>query len=146
MSFTTTKLIPTALIAAGLLLSGMSASFAAEDSGIYGNWVAERIQGHKLKSKILPTLDIAQDGKTSGSGGCNRYMGGMEIKDNTIKVLPGGSTMMACPPAQMELDSKFHNALNRVTSWKISHGRLVLIDAKDREVLRLKRAPATEAQ
>jgi heat shock protein HslJ len=40
----------------------------------------------------------------------------------------------------MQQDSKFHAALGTVTSWKISKGKLILIDAKKREVLRLKRA------
>lgn len=136
MPFHSTKLIATAAIATGLIFGSLSASFAA-DQGIYGNWVAERIQGHKLKGKAQSTLDIAEDGKISGSGGCNRYMGAMVIDGQNIKVQPVGGTMMACPPPMMQQDDRFHAALRLVTSWKISKGRLVLIDAKQREVLRL---------
>ncbi len=131
--------IKSAMIAAGLLLGGLSTSYAAEN-GIHGNWIAERIQGHKIKGKTQSTLDIAEDGKISGTGGCNRYMGGMEITGNTVKVSPVGATMMACAPKMMEQDAKFHAALRLVTNWKIKRNHLILIDAKDREVLRLKRA------
>ncbi|MBX8800516.1 META domain-containing protein [Ochrobactrum sp. MR28] len=139
MPFNFTKLIQPAALSAGLLLTSFGAAQAAE-TGIYGNWVAERIQGQKVSAKVPSTLDIAKDGNISGNAGCNQYMGGMEIKGETIKVQPAGSTRMACPPAQMQQDSKFHAALGTVTSWKISKGKLILTDAKKREVLRLKRA------
>ena len=131
--------IKTAIITTGLIFSGMGTANAAE-SGIYGNWITERIQGHKVHAKVQFTLDIAQDGKISGTGGCNRYMGGMEIKGDKVKVQPVGATLMACPPPMMQQDSKFHAALNLVTSWKLSKNKLILIDSKNREVLRLKRA------
>ena len=139
MPFNFTKLIQPAALSAGLLLASFGAAQAAE-TAIYGNWVAERIQGQKVSSKVQSTLDIAKDGNITGNAGCNQYMGGMEIKGETIKVQPAGSTRMACPPAQMQQDSKFHAALGTVTSWKISKGKLILTDAKKREVLRLKRA------
>ncbi len=139
MPFNFTKLIQPAALSAGLLLANFGATQAAE-TGIYGNWVAERIQGQKVSAKVQSTLDIAKDGNITGNAGCNQYMGGMEIKGETIKVQPAGSTRMACPPAQMQQDSKFHAALGTVTSWKISKGKLILTDAKKREVLRLKRA------
>ncbi len=139
MSYRFTKLIKSAALSATLILAGFGTTQAAE-TGIYGNWIAERIQGHKVSPKVQTTLDITQDGKISGTGGCNRYMGGMEIKENTIKVLPAGSTMMACPPRIMKQDSQFHNALGMVAGWKIKKDKLILIDSKNREVLRLKRA------
>ncbi|HWD13662.1 META domain-containing protein [Pseudochrobactrum sp. sp1633] len=135
----TSGFIKTAVIAAGFILTSLSASFAAE-TGIYGNWITERIQGHKVHSKVQSTLDIAQDGKISGTGGCNRYMGGMEITGDKIKVTPIGGTMMACPPQMMQQDDKFHAALRLVSGWKVKKDRLILIDTKNREVLRLKRA------
>lgn len=139
MSFKSTKLITTAVMAAGLMLSGLSASFGAENA-IFGNWVAERIQGHKLKGKVQSTLDIAKDGSISGTGGCNRYMGKMVIEGKKITVKPVGGTMMACPPKEMQQDDKFHEALRMVTGWKTNKDRLMLIDSKKREVLRLNRA------
>lgn len=139
MPFKSTKLFATAMLGAGLLLSGLSAAYAT-DKALYGDWVAERIQGHKLKGKVQSTLEIAQDGRISGTGGCNRYMGSMVIEGDKITVKPVGGTMMACPPPMMQQDDKFHKALNSVTSWKINKDRLVLIDSKKREVLRLKRS------
>ncbi len=139
MAFNLTMLIQPAALSAGLMLASLSAVQAA-DTGIYGNWVTERIQGHKVSAKINSTLDIAKDGNISGNAGCNQYMGGMEIKGEKIKVLPGGATLMACPPALMKQDSQFHGALGTVTGWKINKGKLILTDTKKREVLRLKRA------
>lgn len=139
MPFNFTKLIQPAALSAGLMLASFGAAHAA-DTGIYGNWVTERIQGHKVSAKVKSTLDIAKDGNISGNAGCNQYMGGMEIKGDKIKVLPGGATLMACPPAMMKQDSQFHGALGKVTGWKITKGKLILTDGKNREVLRLKRA------
>ncbi|MCF7645792.1 META domain-containing protein [Bacillus subtilis] len=139
MPFKLTKLIQPAALSAGIMLASFGAAHAA-NTGIYGNWITERIQGHKVSAKIKSTLDIAKDGNISGNAGCNQYMGGMEIKGDKIKVLPGGATLMACPPALMKQDSQFHGALGTVTGWKISNGKLILMNAKKREVLRLKRA------
>jgi heat shock protein HslJ len=104
-----------------------------------GTWVATRIQGKKLKGKIQTTLDIANDGAISGNGGCNRFMGNIKFDGNKVTVTPVGSTMMACPKRQMEQEKRFHAALEQVKTWKIHKDKLVLIDDKDREVLRLKR-------
>ncbi len=139
MPFKLTKLIQPAALSAGIMLASFGAAHAA-NTGIYGNWITERIQGHKVSAKIKSTLDIAKDGNISGNAGCNQYMGGMEITGDKIKVLPGGATLMACPPALMKQDSQFHGALGTVTGWKISNGKLILMNAKKREVLRLKRA------
>lgn len=139
MPFKSTKLIATAVLGAGLIFAGFSAAYAAEKT-LYGDWIAERIQGHKLKGKVQSTLEIAQDGRISGTGGCNRYMGSMVIEGEKITVKPVGGTMMACPPPMMQQDDKFHKALSAVTRWKINNDRLVLIDSKNREVLRLKRS------
>lgn len=139
MPYRFTRLMKPAAFSACIVLAGLSTGHAAE-KGIYGNWVAERIQGHKVNPKVKTTLDIAQDGKISGTGGCNRFMGGMEFKENTIKVSPAASTMMACTPYMMKQDYQFHKALGMVAGWQIRKDKLTLIDSKNREVLRLKRA------
>ena len=138
MSAKLRSFIKSAPVIAGLIISGAGVASAA-DTDIHGNWIVERIQGHRTKGETRSTLDIADDNKISGTGGCNRYMGSMEIKGDRIRVLPAGATMMACPPEIMKQDARFHAALRLVTSWKIKRNHLILTDAQNREVLRLKR-------
>lgn len=115
-------------------------AIAAPDNPISGNWVTERIQGHKVNSEVKSTLNIADDYNISGNAGCNNYMGGMAVSGTNIEMKPRGSTMMACPPAQMEQDSNFHKALQSVVKWELRKDKLILINKKNHEVLRLSRA------
>jgi heat shock protein HslJ len=73
---------------------------------------------------------ILLDAKThrmSGSGGCNRLMGGWKVNGDHITFSQTASTMMACVEG-METEQKFLKALGSASQWKITDGRLKLMD------------------
>ncbi|MBF2078057.1 MAG: META domain-containing protein, partial [Synechococcales cyanobacterium T60_A2020_003] len=47
-----------------------------------------------------------------GSWGCNRYFGGLTTDEESISVGAIGSTRMACPPAVMDQEARFFQALS----------------------------------
>ncbi|WP_448579636.1 META domain-containing protein [Thermaurantiacus sp.] len=116
--------------------------------------IAPALEGSSWQVTHVGDLAVARttiafkEGRIYGSGGCNRYMGG-------VKATAGGSfsagsfesgqvamTMMACPDEMMAGEQAFMNALAEAKRWAItSSGELQLL-AGDRLLVRATRAPA----
>jgi len=75
----------------------------------------------------------------SGTGGCNRMGGKATISGNKIDFGRLVSTMMACPPAVMDQERKFHDALGLARSFRVDREqrKLILVDAAGQTVMRL---------
>ena len=99
-----------------------------------GKWLAESIHGHGVIANLQTVIDIAADGKVTGSGGCNRIAGKAEISGERISFGPMISTKMACAPAIMDQESKFLAALGDVRHWQLEgqKNKLVLFNANSR--------------
>lgn len=83
-----------------------------------GHWLAEDIRGGGVVDRVQTTLVLGEDGSVGGRGGCNAYTGSRELDGDRIKFGPLASTMMACPPAVMDQERKFFDALEAVTAWR----------------------------
>jgi copper homeostasis protein (lipoprotein) len=105
-------------------------------------------QLHRLEDGQKPALPAAgaqpvqlrldpDSDRVSGSGGCNRLMGGFELEGPKLRFLPLASTRMACPDPQMAFERRFFNAVELVRGWRIEGGNLLLLDADGRVLLRL---------
>jgi heat shock protein HslJ len=126
------------LIAVAAMLAAVAAWPAvAQQTAPVGKWLAEDIGGGVV-DRLQTTMEIAENGQVSGSGGCNRYHGTVEFSITAISFGPLASTKMACPAAAMEQEAKFHKALGEVKAWRIDAGtrKLTLLDAKGGELMR----------
>lgn len=103
-----------------------------------GNWLADDIRGRGVIDDAQTTLQIEPDGRVSGRGGCNRYGGRAHIRGSSISFGPMISTKMACAPALMDQEQKFHAALASAAHFRLDlrQGKLFLLDAGERTVLR----------
>jgi heat shock protein HslJ len=101
-----------------------------------GRWLAEDINGGGVIDRLQTTLELGGDGKVTGMGGCNRYTGKAILKDDAITFGPMASTRMACSPAIMDQETRFHAALETVRSWHVARGKLFLRDQSGHVVLR----------
>ena len=73
------------------------------------------------------TLQFLSDGKVAGSTGCNRLMGSYEINGKQLTIQPGGTTMMACPPALMNQERKLLDLLPTIRQFRVdATGALIL--------------------
>ncbi len=128
------------LAVAALALPDMSLA-GAFPKALIGRWHAESIRRRGVMPNIQTVIDIAADGKVTGSGGCNRIRGGMTINEARISFGPMISTKMACAPAIMNQESDFLSALGDARLWRIDEqrDRLILVDAHGVTVLRLLR-------
>lgn len=111
------------LLLTAVLLLPSRAGFAAPPAPPTGRWLAETIRGGGVVDRVQSTLEIAGDGRVSGSGGCNRISGKARITGASIRIGPLVSTRMACPPAVMDQEHKFFNALEAARSWRIDRAR-----------------------
>ncbi len=109
--------------------------------GIAGEWLAEDINGRGVIDNLQTTLKIDGNGAVSGKGGCNGYGGSAKINGDRIRFGSLMSTQMACAPAIMDQESKFHAALGEARSWRIDQRRrkLTLLDRRGRPVAVLAR-------
>jgi len=102
-------------------------------------WLAEDIGGSSVLDIVQSTLVIEGGGRISGSGGCNRYFGTATVEGGKIKIGPLGATQMACVPAQMEQERKFLDALGATKGFRFDDGKLTLLDASGKPLMRLVR-------
>jgi heat shock protein HslJ len=76
-----------------------------------------------------------QDGAAGGHSACNRYRFPVTIGDGTLAFGMGVSTKMACAQQLMEMESRYLNALESVTSWQMAGNTLDLDDAAGQTLL-----------
>ena len=98
----------------GALLLGLSAcstpSTEAADlpgSLVGTSWRAATIAGAPVLAEAPITLDFVAADRIAGSGGCNRYGGGLAMADGRLRIGPLMGTRMACAPAIMAQEDRF---------------------------------------
>lgn len=107
------------------------------DSKLLGNWLAEDIDGKGVLDRAQSTLKISADSSIGGDSSVNRFHGKASVEGDRIVFGPLALTRRAGPPALMEQESKFMNALQRVVGYRIAEtGLLYLTDAHGNDILR----------
>lgn len=82
------------------------------------------------------------EGKISGSGGCNRYVGGwglLEGEPDALRIWRTGATRMACPEPIMTQEHRFLEELSRASRYQVEAAELRLYYDEGRSVLRFTR-------
>ncbi|WP_298845982.1 META domain-containing protein [uncultured Salinicola sp.] len=83
-------------------------------------------------------LVLDAQGRVSGSTGCNRLMGGYRLEGDTLTFTQLASTRMACPGEMATLEQGWLATLSETAHYSISGQSLVLKNAGDRTLARLK--------
>jgi heat shock protein HslJ len=98
-------------------------------------WVATAVNNGRgavvsLVAATEITARFGDDGRVTGSGGCNRFFGPYEVDGGRLAIGPVASTRMACPEPEGvgEQEAAFFAALERVATWSIREDRLQLRD------------------
>lgn len=66
----------------------------------------------------------------SGSSGCNRITGTFQLQGDSLQLMGGAMTMMACPEALMKQEKEFNEALTATGSYQLTGNVLELLERK----------------
>lgn len=102
-------------------------------------WLAEDIGGRGVIDNAQTTLSFAAEGGVSGSGACNRYSGRATIAGGTISFGPLAATRRACPPALMDQEQRFFNALVTTRSYAVDGPFLIFYDQAGQPLVKFTR-------
>lgn len=125
--------------------SGTAVEQGMQDASALGGsrWRAEEVGGRAVAEGVQSTLVFDRAGRVSGSGGCNRFSGPVEVGAGSIRFGALAATRMACPPPGMEQEDRYFAALARSERWRVdADGRLVLMDAAGGPVVVFRRQPS----
>jgi len=90
-------------------------------------WVVEDIDGGGVIDRSRVTLEFDGEGRLSGHASCNRYTASYTRDGDGLTIGPAATTRMACPPALMNQERSFLDALAQVRRWAVdASGALVL--------------------
>lgn len=105
-----------------------SASTAPDLSG--SAWTMSMPTGAAKATEAVPTMRF-DDGRVSGSDGCNRFSGPYSSSSGKLQfAAPRVGTMMACPTEDgARMARVFDGALSATRAYRIEGGKLMLLDA-----------------
>jgi heat shock protein HslJ len=109
------------------------ATFDPQSTALAGtSWRATAVNNGRgavqgLLSGSTITLAFDDQGRISGSAGCNRYMGRYTVSDGVLKLSPAASTRMACPDDRLAAqEDAYLKALATVSTLRMEADRLEL--------------------
>lgn len=112
-----------------------------------GPWLLEDLNGGGVpdNARVDLTFDPGDDNtsRVAGRSGCNRFMGSWKQNGATVSFGPLAGTMMACPPALMDLEQKFLKTMEAVTTLSFDETGAALLKAPDGRYLKIRRASPT---
>ena len=100
-------------------------------------WQVEEIAGAELVSGTASTLVLNERGTAGGNGGCNRFFATVTASGSAIAFSEMGSTFMACAEPVMAQEQAYFAALQRVVSYRLEEGKLLLLDEAGDVAVRL---------
>jgi len=104
-------------------------------------WVLAELPGHTRVPGSSITLGF-ENGRASGSDGCNRYGFAYTGSGSRLEFMPSGiSTQMACAPELMQQAAAFTTSLTRTKAFGMESGQLQLLDAAGAVVARFDPQP-----
>jgi putative lipoprotein len=116
------------------ILFGFPATATVAEAQEDIEWRLASVRGVEVAASAPATMTIAGDGAVSGTGGCNRIGGGVEIAPPAIEFGDMFSSMMACEDDLMAQESALIKALEAAASFSVSADTLVLMDASGAEL------------
>ena len=110
-------------------------------------WRLQALQDSSAPTLIKPPgppaellLAVDQE-RVSGTGGCNRLIGGFRLAGEELSFSRLASTQMACLPEVMAFERRYSEALAQVRRWSIDKRNLLLQDAAGRTLLLFRDSP-----
>lgn len=124
------KRLITLLVLIGIFALALAAcgAFSLASDPLNGtNWKLFAISKHPPLDGTTITLSF-EDGRASGSSGCNSYGGAYQVNWKQVKFQELESTVMAClePAGVMEQESTYLRSLEEAHRFGLSNGQLLI--------------------
>jgi heat shock protein HslJ len=103
-------------------------------------WRVTEIDGEKPVYddwRQRPRLRLDDNGKFSGSTGCNSMSGGYQLDPAGLRFEPAAVSLIACPTALAAAEKRFLDALSAVRQAQLAGTTLDLLDSTGKRRLRL---------
>ena len=111
------------------------------------SWVLESVDGGSVTgAKPRPDLAFADELKFSGLAGCNRFFGQGNLEESRFVTGAVGTTRMACPPPQEELERKVLAVLTNGCEIELEGGGLTLRGGGHTLVYQPREQPGEQAE
>jgi heat shock protein HslJ len=120
-------ILPAALLVTMFLSDAVSAPAGPEDVEWQLQEVAGRPAALPAGQKQPSLLLDAANKRASGFGGCNSFFCGYTLAGSSLTFGLVGSTSMACPDRETELERAFFGVLAKTREWKIVDNALLLM-------------------
>jgi heat shock protein HslJ len=86
-------------------------------------------------SQHEPTLQL-QEGRISGTTGCNRYLGSYQLKQGEISLEASATTLMACVfEGLSQQEQAYIKALTEVSRYELKDDQLLLLNEQEKPIL-----------
>jgi heat shock protein HslJ len=127
--------------ALGFLLTSLSIPFGAAAAPSPADaepatWVLQRYGERGRLMPVLPGTEITlvidrRQGRLGGSGGCNSYTAGFQVKGNRLAVTPIAATKKFCgqPEGSMLQENRYFETLQAVERYRLKDRKLKLFAA-----------------
>jgi heat shock protein HslJ len=118
----------------GSAQSSSAGSAKAAPGGLRGTWwMLTELHGKPVTPANTNPAYIYLDPAASnyfGSSGCNRISGKFQLSGDSLQLLGGAMTMMACPEPLMNQEKEFNEALTATGSYLLNGNVLELLERK----------------
>lgn len=118
-----------ASLALVLLAAAGCASSSAGDAALPepgSRWRLARLGEQSALADVEVTLVFEEEGKISGSAGCNRYFGEARLEQGRLALGPIGSTKRMCLGPGMEQETRYLRALAEAERLERTAKQLIL--------------------
>ncbi|ENO86145.1 META domain-containing protein [Thauera linaloolentis] len=102
-------------------------------------WLVVEIDGRRVADPQRVTLAFGDDGRVTGISACNRYSGRYALSGEGLHLSELAGTRMACAPALMEEEQRFHAALATVDGFGIAADGGLELQSAEKAVIRARR-------
>ncbi|MBW4582697.1 MAG: META domain-containing protein [Tildeniella nuda ZEHNDER 1965/U140] len=134
---------PVAWQAGSIAQSGASINQPTPSDLLNTEWLLEDLGGSGVIDNLQTTLSFDSGDRLSGQGGCNRYNAPVKLVGNRLTVSAIASTKKLCPPAVMNQENRYFQALQNAQRFRLE-GSYLLIDSQGLEApLRFTRLTTT---
>lgn len=106
---------------------------------IGSEWIAESVGGAGVIDRVRSTLRFASATQVDGDTACNRFTGPLVAEGQTVRFGPLATTRRACPPAVMDQERRYLQALGRGGTLGLDGAVLTLVDEARQPLVRFTR-------